>query len=73
MILKFTSMHFYIFNIFLFVILFLSCKNHGTQNSNDSKEIFESHNQNGSDSNIDFKLSDYPQDIIKNYELESWD
>ena len=41
--------------------------------SNDSKEIFESHNQNGSDSNIDFKLSDYPQDIIKNYELESWD
>ena len=73
MILKFTSMHFYIFNIFLFVILFLSCKNHRTQNSNDSKEIFESQNQNGSDSNIDFKLSDYPQDIIKNYELESWD
>ncbi len=71
--LKFTSLHFYIFNIFLCVILFLSCKNHGMQNSNDSKEIFESRNQNESNSNVDFKLSDYPGDIIKNYGIENWD
>ena len=59
-------MHFYIFNILLCVILFLSCKNHNTQNSNNSKEIFGSHNQKASNSNIDFKLSDYPEEIIKN-------
>ena len=73
MILKFTSMHFYISNIFLCIILFLSCKNHGIQNSNDSKEILESHNQNQSNSKVDFKLSDYPEEIIKNYEIENWD
>ena len=73
MILKFTSMHFYIFNIFLCVILILSCKNHSTQNFNNSKEIFESHNQKAFNSNVDFKLSDYPEEIIKNYEIENWD
>ena len=66
-------MHFYIFNIFLCVILILSCKNHSTQNFNNSKEIFESHNQKAFNSNVDFKLSDYPEEIIKNYEIENWD
>ena len=53
--------------------IYLAQRPNSTQNSNNSKEIFESDNQKASNPNVDFKLSDYPEEIIKNYEIENWD
>ena len=65
-------MSFYIRILTICSILYSSCMNSSMQNINDQK-ISKSENQKQSDFKIDLNLSDYPQELIKNYGIDNWE
>ena len=65
-------MSFYIRILTTCSILYSSCMNSSMQNINDQK-VLKSENQKQIDFKIDLNLSDYPQELIKNYGIDNWE
>lgn len=65
-------MSFYIRILTICSILYSSCMNSSMQNINDQK-VSKSENQKQSDFKIDLNLSDYPEELIKNYGIDNWE
>ena len=69
---KFKIMSFYIRILIICAISYLSCSNPNTQNIN-TQEVLKGKKQKQINFNIDLNLSDYPEKLIKNQDMENWE